>query len=85
MAKELERAGIPTAFITPMVPLAQSVGVTRIVQGKAVIHTTGDPSLPPAEEKAFRKKLVEKALKALQSQPKDQEVLWGDGREEETT
>lgn len=81
MAKELERAGLPTAFITAMVPLAQSIGANRIVQGKAVPHTTGDPSLPPEQEKAYRKRLVKKALKALQTQTKDQEVFWAEGRE----
>ena len=82
MAKELERAGLPTAFITSMVPLAQSIGANRIVQGKAVTHTTGDPSLSSEREKAYRKRLVKKALKALQSQAKDQVVFWGEGREQ---
>lgn len=85
MAKELERAGLPTAFITSMVPLAQGMGANRIVQGKAVTHTTGDPSLAPEEEKTFRKRLVEKALKALQTDTKDQKVFWADGREESST
>ena len=85
MAKELERAGIPTAFITSMVPLAKSIGANRIVQGKAVTHTTGDPSLPPEEEKAYRKRLVQKALRALQTEIKDQEVFWGEGQEQDNT
>ena len=78
----MERAGLPTAFITAMVPLAQSIGANRIVQGKAVTHTTGDPSLGPKEEKAYRRRLVEKALKALQSQPEVQSVEWSDNRGE---
>ena len=78
MAKELERAGLPTAFITAMVPLARSIGANRIVQGRAVTHTTGDPSLSPKEEKLYRRKLVQSALESLRSQPEDQEVIWDD-------
>jgi len=63
-----------------MVPLAQSIGANRIVQGKAVTTTTGDPALPPEEEKAFRRRLVERALRSLQSTPEGQEVVWGEDR-----
>ena len=63
-----------------MVPLAQSIGANRIVQGKAVTTTTGDPNLPPDEERAFRRRLVERALKSLESTPKGQEVVWGEDR-----
>ena len=76
----MERAGLPTAFITAMVPLAQSIGANRIVQGKAVTTTTGDPNLPPDEERAFRRRLVERALKSLESTPEGQEVVWGEDR-----
>ena len=63
-----------------MVPLAQSIGANRIVQGKAVTTTTGDPALPPEEERAFRRRLVERALKSLESTPEGQEVVWGEDR-----
>ena len=63
-----------------MVPLAQSIGANRIVQGKAVTTTTGDPDLPPDEERAFRRRLVERALKSLESSPEGQEVVWGEDR-----
>ena len=67
MARELERAGVPTALITAMVSLAERVGAPRIVPGRAVIHPVGDPTLPPPAERAFRRQLIERALAALQT------------------
>ena len=52
MAKEFERQGIPTAFISTIVPLAESIGPNRIIPGKAIPHPLGDPMLSAAEEKA---------------------------------
>jgi glycine reductase len=67
MAKEFERVGIPTAFLSTIVPLAESIGPNRIIAGRAVTHPLGNPSLPPAEEKAFRRRLVQKALDTLRT------------------
>lgn len=52
-------------LVTAITPLAQSIGVNRIVRGKAVANPFGDPGKTPAEERGFRKRLVEKALEAL--------------------
>lgn len=41
------------------------VGVNRIVRGAGVMHPTGDPSLSPEMEKAYRSEIVDIALKAL--------------------
>lgn len=65
MAKELERAGLPTVMITAMSPLAQSIGANRIVWGKAVPNPFGNPDLTTDEERAFRRRIVERALEAL--------------------
>jgi glycine reductase len=67
MAKEFERNGIPTAFISTIVPLAESIGPNRIIPGRAITHPLGDPALPRHEERAFRRRLVERALAALQT------------------
>ena len=67
MAKELERAGVPTVLITAMVALAERVGAPRIVAGRAVTHPVGDPSLPPADERALRRRLLERALEVLET------------------
>jgi len=47
------------------------VGSNRVVLGHGIVHVAGDPSLPPGEEKALRRTLVQKALKALQSDEKE--------------
>ncbi|EJF12536.1 glycine reductase, B domain protein [Oribacterium parvum ACB8] len=42
-----------------------TVGANRIVPAIAIPHPLGNPSLKPEEEKALRRKIVEKALHAL--------------------
>jgi glycine reductase len=42
------------------------VGSNRIVPAASVVHPVGDPNREPAAEKAFRRSIVEEALKALQ-------------------
>ena len=54
MAKEIERAGIPTALVTAMVPVAQSVGAPRIVAAPAIVHPLGNPRLPIDQERGPR-------------------------------
>ena len=51
MAKEFERRGIPTALISTIVPLAESIGPNRIIPGKAITHPLGDPTLSRGEER----------------------------------
>jgi glycine reductase len=67
MAQEIERAGIPTALFTALDTIAQSVGVYRIVRGAGVLHVTGNPQLTEAEERAWRRKLLDQALQAIQT------------------
>jgi hypothetical protein len=43
------------------------VGSNRVVLGTGIVHVTGDAKLPPADEKDLRRKLVQQALDALQS------------------
>jgi betaine reductase len=75
MAKEFERQGIPTAFISTIVPLAESIGANRIVPGRAITHPLGDPTLSRDEEKALRRGLVQRALDALQTEIQAQTVF----------
>ena len=75
MAKEFERQGIPTAFISTIVPLAESTGPNRIIPGRAITHPLGDPTLPRDEEKALRRTLVRRALDALQTEIQSQTVF----------
>lgn len=65
MAKEFEAAGMPVAYVTTLDGLARAVGAPRIIRGKAITNVAGDPSLRPSDEKALRKEIVARALKAL--------------------
>jgi glycine reductase complex component B subunit gamma len=75
MAKEIERAGIPTVHICSIIPISKTVGANRIVPAVAIPHPLGDPTKSPGEEKALRRKLVEKALRALQTKIEGQTVF----------
>lgn len=52
-------------MISAIPPVPQAMGVPRIVPGRAVTYLLGDPALPPAEERALRRRIVEQALQAL--------------------
>lgn len=75
MVKEIERAGIPVVHMCTVVPISLTVGANRIIPTVAIPHPLGNPSLDPAEEKILRRKLVEKALKALQTEVDGQTVF----------
>ena len=51
------------------------MGANRIVPSVAIPHPLGDPSLDPAEERALRRRLVEKALSALAAPVTEQTVF----------
>jgi betaine reductase len=75
MVKEIERAGIPVVHMCTVVPISLTVGANRIVPTIAIPHPLGNPSLDPESEKALRRKLVERALKALQTEVEEQTVF----------
>ncbi|OPY83589.1 MAG: Glycine reductase complex component B subunit gamma [Syntrophorhabdus sp. PtaU1.Bin153] len=75
MAKEIERAGIPTVHICTIVPISRTVGANRIVPAIAIPHPLGNPTKPKKEEKLLRKALVEKALRALETKIDEQTVF----------
>lgn len=75
MVKEVERAGIPVVHMCTVVPISLTVGANRIVPTIAIPHPLGNPNLEPGEEKALRRKLVEKALEALETEIEDQTVF----------
>jgi len=75
MVKEIERAGIPVVHMCTVVPISLTVGANRIVPTIAIPHPLGDPKLDADEEKTLRRKLVEKALDALQTEVSGQTVF----------
>lgn len=61
----MDRAGIPNAHITAFTSIAYNVGANRIVFGGDFTSPTGNPDLPLEREKAYRRKILEKALEAI--------------------
>ena len=75
MVKAIEAYGIPVVHIATVVPISQTVGANRIVPAIASPHPLGNPALTHEEEKEIRKKIVTKALEALQTPVEDQTVF----------
>ncbi len=57
--------------ITSALPIAKMVGSNRVVLGNGIVHVTGAPDLPANEEKDLRRRLVQKALDALESESQE--------------
>jgi glycine reductase complex component B subunit gamma len=75
LAKALERAGIPTAHVCSIVPVALMVGSNRIVNAKKIVNPLGDAGLEPADEKSLRRAIIENALVALQTDINEQTLF----------
>ncbi len=56
-------------------PVSVTVGANRIVPTVAIPHPLGNPSLSKEDEFTLRRKLVEKALVALQTEVDGQKVF----------
>ncbi len=75
MVKEIERAGIPVVHICTVTPISMTVGANRIVPAIAIPHPLGNPALTLEEEKDIRRNILNKALKALQTEVEDQTIF----------
>ena len=75
MVKEIERAGLPVVHVCTVVPISLTVGANRIVPAVAIPYPLGNPALEKADEKKLRRRLVERALKALQTEVSEQTVF----------
>ena len=75
MVKEIERAGIPVVHICTVTPISMTVGANRIVPAIAIPHPLVNPALDKDEEKELRRKIVEKALKALTTEVDGQTIF----------
>ena len=79
MSQVMENAGIPTALITTLVPIAEFSGAYRIVPACGIDRPLGTPGQPFHMEKAVRRKIVLKALEALNTDVEDTAVFnWSD-------
>ena len=74
MVKEIERK-LPVVHVCTIVPISLTVGANRIVPAIAIPHPLGDPTKSPEEQKVLRRHLVEKALRALQTEVHEQTVF----------
>ena len=52
--------------ITSALPIAKMVGANRVVLGNGIVHVVGDANLSAEQERELRRRLVRKALEALQ-------------------
>ena len=51
-----------------MTPVAVMVGANRVVPAAGIVHPLGNADLSPEDEKELRRRIVEKALQALQTE-----------------
>lgn len=75
MIKEIERAGFPVVHVCTVTPISLTVGANRIVPAVAIPHPLGNPGLERDEEVKLRRRIVETALKALQTEIDDQTIF----------
>ena len=78
MVKEIERAGLPVVHVCTVTPISLTVGANRIVPAIAIPHPLGNPSLSAADQKKVRRRIVEKALRALTTEVGGQTVFTDD-------
>ena len=75
MAKEIERYGIPVVHIATVVPISLTIGANRIVPAVGIPYPLGDPRLSTDESREIRRKLLEKALIALETSIDEQTIF----------
>ncbi len=75
MVKGIEATGIPVVHVCTVTPISLTVGANRIVPAVAIPHPLGNPALDAADEKKLRRKIVEKALAALQTEVSEQTIF----------
>ena len=65
MAKEIERSGIPVAYITTLTSLAEEIRANRIVAGVRIPHPLGNPTLTQDNERRVRMAVTLRAVNVL--------------------
>ena len=74
MAKEIERTGIPVAYVTTLTSLAEEIRANRIVAGVRIPHPVGNPALTGDNDDAGRRH-AEKVAASLHGVAKRVRVL----------
>lgn len=59
--------GIATVFVTTLPTIAQMMGANRVLRGVAITNPVGDPELSGDQERALRRRIVERALEMLET------------------
>ena len=68
IAKEIEKEGIPVAYITAMATMGKQLKANRVITGIKIPHPCGDPTLPEEADQALRREIVQCALSVLQTE-----------------
>jgi len=58
-----------------MTPIALMIGSNRIVPGAGIIHPVGNAELDPSEEKRLRRKIIHRAITALETEVQGQQLF----------
>ena len=58
-----------------IVPISLSVGANRIIPTVSIPYPLGNPAFSPEEEKQIRRRLIERALTALETEVSEQTVF----------
>ena len=75
MVKGNEKYGIPVVHMATVVPISKTIGANRIIPGIGIPYPLGDPTQGEEDSKKIRKKMVRRALKALQMAVTEQTVF----------
>lgn len=75
MVKGIEKYGIPVVHMATVVPISKTIGANRIIPGIGIPYPLGDPTQGEEDSKKIRKKMVRRALKALQMAVTEQTVF----------
>ncbi len=75
MVKEIERAGFPVVLMCNLLPVAQTVGVNRMVPTISIPYPLGDPGTSKEEQHKLRRARVEAALDGLATDIKKQTIF----------
>lgn len=76
MTREIERvADIPVVQIATIVPIMMTVGTNRIVPGVAIPHPVGGDETGSESDHAVRRKLLNKAIEAMQTEITEQTIF----------